>query len=101
MFLLQLPPEQFEALLQADQPPLINIGVGEDITIRELAERICRLLDYSGDLIFDPTQPDGTPRKLLDVSKMRALGWSPRVTLDEGIQRTYEAARNKIFSAAG
>jgi GDP-L-fucose synthase len=99
VFLLQLPPDRFATLLQQDQPPLINIGVGEDVTIRELAERICRLLDYTGDLIFDPTQPDGTPRKLLDVSKMSALGWKAQVSLDEGIRRTYAAAKHKLVDA--
>jgi GDP-L-fucose synthase len=98
VFLLELAEDQFAMLLQEDQPPLINIGVGEDITIRELAEQICRLLGYTGELIFDTTQPDGTPRKLLDVSRMWALGWKPRVTLDEGIRRTYEAVKDTLVS---
>jgi GDP-L-fucose synthase len=92
-FLMELPAGKFATLLSEDQPPLINIGVGEDVTIRELAELICRVLDYHGQLHFDPTKPDGTPRKLLDVSRMRALGWKARVDLEEGIRRTYAAAK--------
>ncbi len=98
VFLLQLAEDRFETLLHEDEPPLINIGVGEDVTIRELTELICRVLDYDGELTFDPTQPDGTPRKLLDVSRMRALGWKPRVTLDEGIRRTYAVVKETLIS---
>lgn len=90
IFLLQLPSETFATLLREDVPPLINIGTGEDMTIRELAETICRMLDYRGELVFDTSQPDGTPRKLLDVSRIRALGWKPRISLEQGIHRTYE-----------
>jgi GDP-L-fucose synthase len=99
VFLLQLPADRFDTLLREDLPPLINIGVGEDITIRELAELICRQLDYSGELVFDSTQPDGTPRKLLDVSRMRALGWKSHISLEEGIRRTYAAMKEIPTSA--
>lgn len=98
VFLLQLTIEKFARLMPADQAPLINIGVGEDVTIRELAETICRVLDYHGDLQFDRSKPDGTPRKLLDVSRMRALGWQPKVSLEEGIQRAYAAAGTRLIS---
>ena len=97
IFLLQLPKEQFATLLDEDQPPLVNIGVGNDITIRELAELICRLLGYTGELRFDPSQPDGTPRKLLDVSRIQSLGWSAQVSLEEGIRRTYAAAKEMLL----
>ena len=100
MFLLQMDSDRFATLLAEDHPPLINIGVGEDVTIRGLAELICRLLDYDGDLIFDASQPDGTPRKLLDVSRMRALGWSAKVSLEEGIRRTYAAVGEQLLSAS-
>ncbi|MHB1958586.1 MAG: GDP-L-fucose synthase family protein [Acidobacteriaceae bacterium] len=96
VFLLQLPAEKFETLLQEDLPPLINIGTGEDIGIRELAELIGRLLEYTGELTFNTAQPDGTPQKLLDVSRIRALGWTARTGLEEGIRRTYAAARDKL-----
>lgn len=100
-FLMELPTEKFATLLREDQPPLINIGVGEDVTIRELAESICRVLEYRGGLRFDPSKPDGTPRKLLDVSRMHALGWKARVDLEQGIRRIYVAAKSAIqFSSA-
>ncbi len=96
VFLLQLPAEKFETLLQEDVPPLINIGTGEDIGIRELAELIGRLLEYTGELTFNTAQPDGTPQKLLDVSRIRALGWTAKTGLEEGIRRTYAAAKDKL-----
>jgi GDP-L-fucose synthase len=93
IFLLQLSEEKFETLLWQDSPPLINIGMGEDISIRELAELICRLLEYKGELTYNTAQPDGTPQKLLDVSRIRELGWSAKTSLEEGIRRTYAAAK--------
>src|SRR2546426_5340364 len=69
---------------------IINIGCGEDISIRELAELICDVVGFNGDLAWDTTKPDGTPRKLLDVTKLRDLGWKPAIPLREGIARTYE-----------
>ena len=72
-----------------DSPELINIGSGEDITIRALAELICEVLGYDGALAFDPTKPDGTPRKLMDSSRLFALGWKPRIPLREGIAQAY------------
>jgi GDP-L-fucose synthase len=71
--------------------PLVNIGTGEDVTIRELAEIVMKVVEFKGDIVFDASKPDGTPRKLLDVSRLSALGWRARVTLEEGIRRTYEA----------
>jgi GDP-L-fucose synthase len=70
--------------------PLVNIGVGDDVTIRELAEIICETVGFSGRLEFDASKPDGTPRKLLDVSRMTALGWSARTSLREGLMQTYQ-----------
>jgi GDP-L-fucose synthase len=72
-----------------DSPEIVNIGCGEDITIRELAELICDIVGFEGQLAWDAAKPDGTPRKLLDVSKIRALGWRHRMDLREGIKRTY------------
>jgi GDP-L-fucose synthase len=73
-----------------DSPEIVNIGCGEDISIRELAELICDVVGFNGDLAWDTTKPDGTLRKLLDVSKIHALGWHHRIELREGIARTYQ-----------
>ena len=72
-----------------ESPDLINIGSGEDTTIRSLAELVCEVLGYDGTLVFDPTKPDGTPRKLMDSSKLFSLGWKPRIPLREGISHAY------------
>ena len=77
-------------LEQYNAPEIINIGFGQDVTIRELAELICEVVGYQGELAFDATKPDGTPRKLLDVSRIRELGWEPRISLREGIAQTYQ-----------
>ena len=68
---------------------LINVGWGEDVTIRELAGMVAETVGYKGALTFDPTKPDGTPRKLLDVTRLKGLGWSPRIGLGDGIASTY------------
>ena len=99
IFLLQLPDDRFASLLREDEPPLVNIGAGEDISIRELAELICNILEYRGSLTFNTAQPDGTPRKLLDSSRIRALGWKPKVSLEDGIRRTVMAAKSVLDSA--
>ena len=72
-----------------DSPEIINVGCGEDSSIRELAELICEVVGFDGELAWDTTKPDGTPRKLLDISKIRALGWKPAIPLRDGIKRTY------------
>ena len=73
-----------------DSREIINIGCGQDVTIRELAELICDVVGFNGELVWDKTKPDGTPRKLLDVTRIRALGWQPTVPLRKGITQTYE-----------
>ncbi|MEK8045018.1 GDP-L-fucose synthase family protein [Ideonella margarita] len=70
--------------------PLVNIGTGEDVTIRELAETVMRIVGFEGRIVFDASKPDGTPRKLLDVSRLRAQGWQARTTLAEGISAAYK-----------
>jgi GDP-L-fucose synthase len=72
-----------------DDPAPINIGVGEDLTIADLAALIAQVVGYEGELTFDPSRPDGTPRKLLDVSRIHALGWKAEVSLPDGIERIY------------
>ena len=69
---------------------LLNIGTGSDHTIKELAETVRRVVGYPGSIDFDPSKPDGTPRKLLDVAKLTALGWKPKFTLEEGIGQAYK-----------
>ena len=73
-----------------DSPETINVGTGVDVTIRELASTIADVVGYTGQVVWDSSKPDGTPRKLLDVSRLRALGWEPRIGLREGIASTYE-----------
>lgn len=72
-----------------DSPEIVNVGCGEDISIRELAELICEVVGFEGPLTFDKTKPDGTPRKLLDVSKINGLGWRATIALRDGVARTY------------
>lgn len=72
------------------EPGPINVGSGEEISIRGLAELVARVTGFGGRLEFDPAMPDGTPRKLMDVSRIRALGWAPRISLEEGVRQSYE-----------
>jgi len=94
--LLNLPEEQYDGLLHQGEVPLINIGTGEDLTIRELAELISLVLEFQCEIELDPSHPDGTPQKLLDVSRIHALGWRAKTSLAEGIRLTYEAAREQL-----
>jgi GDP-L-fucose synthase len=74
---------------QYDEPEIINVGVGSDVSIRELAEVICRVVGYEGRLVFDRSKADGPPQKLLDVSRLQSLGWRASVGLEQGIAATY------------
>jgi GDP-L-fucose synthase len=94
VFLMNLSEAAYSTLLEG--VPLINIGTGKDVTIRELAEQVSNVLGFKGDLVFDTSKPDGTPQKLLDVTRMLNLGWTPRTTLAQGIALTYEAARPQL-----
>lgn len=83
------------------EPSLFNVGTGEDITIRELAETVMEIVEFKGAIVFDSSKPDGTPRKLLNVDRLRSLGWSARTTLRDGLRATYadflkKAARDFI-----
>lgn len=73
-----------------DDPSLVNVGVGEDVTIRELAEMVREVVGYDGEIVWDSSKPDGTPRKLMDVSKMTGLGWKAKIGLKEGLAATYQ-----------
>jgi len=94
VFLMNLNEADYSSLLE--DVPLINIGTGTDVTIRELAEQVCAVLGFDGELVFDTSRPDGTPQKLLDVSRILKLGWKPRTSLAEGIALTYESARPQL-----
>lgn len=90
VFLMNLPDAAFDAVCRHD-PPLLNIGCGEDLTIRELVELVMETVGYHGQVVYDAGKPDGTPRKLLDVGRMRSLGWSARTPLRQGLALFYEA----------
>ena len=90
LFLINLTEEQINSIvLRDDMRPIVNVGCGEDLTIREAAQLIAKVVGFQGRLVFDTSKPDGTPRKLLDISRLTALGWRPRVSLFEGLQKTY------------
>ena len=95
-FLMNLDEARFGSLLLEDAPPLINIGTGEDVTIRELAETVARVLGFEGALTFDTSKPDGTPRKLMDVSLLHSLGWKHTTSLDQGIRQTWDAVGARL-----
>jgi GDP-L-fucose synthase len=95
-FLMNLDDVRFGSLLNEDAPPLINIGTGEDVTIRELAETVARVLEFDGTLVFDTTKPDGTPRKLMDVGRLHGLGWHHTTDLEQGIRRAWESVRDRL-----
>lgn len=94
--LMTLPDEVYASLLLDEQPPLINIGSGEDLSIRELAALLAKVLEYDGQFVFDTSRHDGTPRKLLDVSRINALGWKAVTSLEEGIRRAYESIKPRL-----
>lgn len=93
VFLMNLPDEQYQLLLASDRndglPPVINIGVGEEVTIKELAETVQLVVGYTGDIVFDATKPDGTPRKLMNVDRLRGIGWQANVELMQGLRVAY------------
>jgi GDP-L-fucose synthase len=92
IFLAQLPDAIYQSILDDElAPALINVGYGDDLTIKELALQIARVMDYHGKIIKDTSRPDGTPRKLIDSSRLHALGWKPQYTLEDGLGLTYEA----------
>lgn len=101
--LMNLPDDRFDAILAEYQPPLINLGCGEDVTIRELAETVANVVGFQGTLVFDTSKPDGTMRKLLDVGRMRQLGWTASTALGTGVEASYrdfvhQHSRNPEFA---
>jgi GDP-L-fucose synthase len=96
VYVMRLPDDKYTALLGSDEtksgkfePPLINIGVGTDVTIKELAETIQAVVGYSGQIVFDANKPDGTPRKLMDVGRLNRMGWSASTPLPVGLLAAY------------
>ena len=106
ILLMKLPDVQFNGLISSDAgdsntaalPPLINIGCGADLTVRALAETIARIVGFKGALVFDTTKPDGTPRKLLDVSRIQELNWRPEVEFAHGVSLAYEDFLRTVMS---
>ena len=91
LYLMNLPDEAFDTVLSHfNEPPLINVGCGQDLTIHELAELVRTLVKFPGRIEWDTNKPDGTPRKLLDIARLSALGWKPHVSLEGGIGRAYK-----------
>ena len=102
VFLLGLRQARYAELVAPKALPLINVGAGEDLTIRALAELVCEVVGFRGRLEFDPAKPDGTPRKLLDVTRLARLGWTPRTGLRDGIALAYRdfLGRPEVQAAA-
>ncbi len=89
LYLLEQPEEKLQQLFSDKQPPLVNVGCGEDLTIRALAEMVRDVVGFTGKLTFDPSKPDGTMQKLLDVGKLNSLGWKAYTLLNKGIANAY------------
>ncbi len=96
IYLLEQPEARLQPLFSDSHPPLLNIGCGEDVTIREVAETIKRIVGYGGALTFDTSKPDGTPRKLMDVSRMASLGWRAQTRLEQGLRQAYAAFLKQV-----
>ena len=86
----------FHLMQSYDAEPLINVGCGEDVSISELATLVGRIVGFQGSVVFDRSKPDGTPRKLLDVTRLSSLGWKPRIRLEDGIRDTYDWYRSSV-----
>ncbi|MGB9130162.1 MAG: NAD-dependent epimerase/dehydratase family protein, partial [Thiobacillus sp.] len=93
VYLMNLPDAQFVPLLGQDRndglPPLMNIGVGNDLSIRELAEAVKNVVGFEGEIVFDASKPDGTPRKLMDVGRLNAMGWCAQTDMQVGLASAY------------
>jgi GDP-L-fucose synthase len=86
-------------LLQLENPPdLVNVGCGTDVTIRELVKLVAETVGYEGKIVWDESKPDGTPRKLLDTSRINQLGWRPQISLKDGLARTYQSFKQELDS---
>lgn len=99
LFLMNMPDAQFDQLLSEDIAPLVNIGSGEEVTVKELAELVIEAVGFDGELVFDTTKPDGAPRKLMDSGKIHALGWHHSIDLADGIRRTWSEVKDILIPA--
>lgn len=99
IFLMNLDPERFQTLLDYPAGPFVNVGSGEDISILDLAEMIKDLIGASGTINWDSSKPDGTPKRKLDITRLHALGWQPRISLSDGIKMTYDWYLRHAMSA--
>lgn len=103
--LMSLPDREYQPLLASDRndglPPVVNIGVGYDITIEELARVIAATVGYLGRILFDPLKPDGTPRKVMDSNRLHSLGWRATTKLEDGLARTYADFRTRVGTTEG
>jgi GDP-L-fucose synthase len=98
VWLMNLPEARYDALLGSDEsvtgrfePPIVNIGVGQDVTVAELADLVREVVGFKGKIEYDASKPDGTPRKLMDVSKLSESGWEAKTSLREGLTRAYQS----------
>jgi GDP-L-fucose synthase len=96
LYLLEQPEDKLKSLFNDEKPPLVNVGCGEDLTIRELAELVKEVVGFQGELTFDTSKPDGTMRKLMDVSRMTELGWIRKMQLKDGIGLSYQDMLSKV-----
>lgn len=96
VYLLEQPEEKLRPLFRNDQPPLVNVGCGEDLTICELAELVKQVVGFAGELTFDTSKPDGTMRKLMDVGKLRQMGWQAATQLRDGIAVAYKTFLGEV-----
>ena len=86
----------FKCMVNYDSEDIINVGTGKDITIKDLAETIADVVGFKGEIVWDTSKPNGTPRKVLNVDKIKSLGWKPKVSLREGIQKTYDLYKDSL-----
>jgi len=86
----------FTCMKDYDSDEIINVGTGKDISIKELAMTIADVISYKGDIEWDTSKPNGTPRKVLNVDKIKSLGWEPKIELKEGIQKTYQLYKENL-----
>ena len=96
LYLLEQPESKLQSLFNDETPPLVNIGCGEDLSIRELAELVKSVVGYQGELAFDASKPDGTMRKLMDVSRLNQLGWTRKMQLADGVRISYKDMLEKL-----